>query len=109
MFVSKWVSEDGYHESLISLREGLPPILKARAVLDSDGLYHCVVRDFTSGLMLASNFRDLAPMPNVIRDTDITEFFCTRKSGSLWKVKQLAITLALLVLKESTFDVSEES
>jgi hypothetical protein len=110
MFASKWVPNDGYHESLISLREGLGPILKARAVMDSAGLYYCVVRDFKTGLMLASNFRDFAALPQIESGTsDITEFFCTRGGESLGKVKQLAIRLAMLVLKESTFDVSEES
>jgi len=56
MYFTNYVKQDGYYESLASLKEGLGPILKCRVVLCSEvnGGYEQVVRDYTTGKMVAS-------------------------------------------------------
>ena len=56
MYVTEWKEEiDGsYHEAIVSLREGLTPIFKIRAVKMIDGQYMAVVRDHKTGHMVAS-------------------------------------------------------
>ncbi len=54
MYFTEYVRHDGCYESLCSLREGLGPILKCRVVLDSEGNYELIVRDYTTGKMVAS-------------------------------------------------------
>jgi hypothetical protein len=58
MFMTKWKYEDGYYESMISFREGLNPVLRARAVKQSNGTFTPVVRDHGNpGKMVASGLR----------------------------------------------------
>ena len=56
MYFANYIKHDGYYESLCSLKEGLGPILKCRAVLvdSNSGNYELVVRDYTTGKMVAS-------------------------------------------------------
>ena len=43
-----------YSECLVSLKEGLGPILKCFAVARKDGSYDSIVRDYSTGKMVAS-------------------------------------------------------
>lgn len=54
MYFTPYVKQDGYYESVCSLKEGLGPILKCRAVVKSDGTYDSIVRDYSTGKMVAS-------------------------------------------------------
>lgn len=54
MYFTNYVKHDGYYESLCSLKEGLGPILMCRAVKDSRGNYEQIIRDYTTGKMVAS-------------------------------------------------------
>lgn len=57
MRFSDWVEDDGVHESIVYLfdHEKSTPILKARAVLKSDGEFESVIRDFNSGIMVSTD------------------------------------------------------
>ena len=54
MHFTKYVNHDGYYESICSLREGLGPIFKCRTVRRHDGDYDSIVRDYLTGMMVAS-------------------------------------------------------
>ena len=50
---TSWKKQDGYEESIISFEENTTPILKARVVLQSDGNYLPLLRDYQTGVILA--------------------------------------------------------
>lgn len=54
--ISDWKKEDGYYEALLSLRSGLGPILRLRAVREGNQphYYMPIVRDSQTGIMVAS-------------------------------------------------------
>lgn len=55
MYFTPWTDEEGYYESLGSLRKGTSPIIRARAVKNGKNKYDAVVRDFGGkGVMLGS-------------------------------------------------------
>ncbi|TEU00624.1 MAG: hypothetical protein E3J23_01965 [Candidatus Stahlbacteria bacterium] len=54
MYFTNFVKHDGYYESLCSLREGLGPILKCRAVRNYTKDYEVIIRDYETGKMVAS-------------------------------------------------------
>ena len=54
MHFTKYVKHDGYWESICHLREGLGPVLKCRAVVKFDKTYESIVRDYSTGKMVAS-------------------------------------------------------
>jgi hypothetical protein len=54
MYFTPYEKHDGYYESLCSLREGLGPILRCRAVRNHTGDYEAIVRDYETGKMVAS-------------------------------------------------------
>lgn len=59
MYTSKWVEQDGYVESIVSIRHDLGPILKVRAVRNEAGKFEPVVRDYQTGIVVAaSNLAD---------------------------------------------------
>jgi len=53
MNFSKWREDDGFHECWGFLSVDTPPSFRVRAVLDSNGRYVPVVRDFQSGRELS--------------------------------------------------------
>lgn len=55
MYFSEWKEEDGYYESLLSFEKGFGPILRVRAVLQSNRLYSPVIRDYETGRMVVSS------------------------------------------------------
>lgn len=61
MYFTPYVKQDGYWESICYLREGLGPVLKCRAVLRSDGNYDSIVRDYSTGKMVASKIGCMIP------------------------------------------------
>jgi hypothetical protein len=52
VYTTKPVAEDGYLEIHLSLSDGLTPLMKCRAVRNSDGSYTAIVRDFNSGILI---------------------------------------------------------
>ena len=57
MYISEWkIEEDSsYYQATVSLKENLTPFLKIRIIpLDYQKEYSLVVRDYNSGLLLAS-------------------------------------------------------
>ena len=62
MYFTPYTKYDGYWESICSLKEGLGPILKCRVVLDSEGNFESIVRDFTTGKMVASKRAKITPI-----------------------------------------------
>jgi hypothetical protein len=62
MEFSSWKQEDGYVESIVKLFPGnnSTPVLKARAVLNSDGKYEAIIRDFQSGVMVSSDSKGMS-------------------------------------------------
>ena len=57
MHFTNYTEHDGYYESICSLKEGLGPILFSRVIKRSDGDYDSVVRDYSTGKMVASNIK----------------------------------------------------
>lgn len=57
MYFTPYVKCDGYYESICYLKEGLGPILKCRAVVKSDGTHDSIVRDYSTGKMVASKIK----------------------------------------------------
>jgi adenylate cyclase class IV len=65
MHYSMWRQNDGYYECIASFHDGTTPILRLRAVLNSNGSYDVLLRDTSgSGKMLAYK---------AVEITDITE------------------------------------
>lgn len=67
MYFTPYAKQDGYWESICYLKEGLGPILKCRAVLKANGNYDSIVRDYTTGKMVASIIEII--FPQLAKDT----------------------------------------
>lgn len=59
MYVSDWKEQDGYSEAFFAIAVNFSPIFKIRAVKDIDGMYHPVVRDYTTGIILEESAEKL--------------------------------------------------
>jgi len=57
MYFTEYLKCDGYYESICSLKKGLTPIFKCRAVKRSDGNFDSVVRDYSTGMMVAGEIK----------------------------------------------------
>ena len=67
MYVSEWeLEEDGsYYQATVSLKENLTPFLKIRVIpLDYQKEFNLVVRDYNSGLLLASKSLEMEQKDN---------------------------------------------
>jgi len=57
MYISNWIleEENSYYQAIVSLKENLTPFLKVRIIpLNNQKEYSIVIRDYNSGLLLAS-------------------------------------------------------
>lgn len=57
MEISEWKKYDEFYESLMSFRKGLHPVLKLQIVLDSNGKWNSIVRDYGTGKMVGSYYK----------------------------------------------------
>jgi hypothetical protein len=56
MYYTKPTTEDGYVEVIVSLHKDTSPIFKLRAVLDAEGFYNPVLRDYKTGIFLDGGY-----------------------------------------------------
>lgn len=75
MHQERWIEQDGYVESLVSLKPGLGTVLRVRAVRNGAGKFEPVVRDFTTGIVVASTPYQDDLKPTMARATELARGF----------------------------------